>query len=64
VSIPVNLIVGALLYLGVYVTLLPAMKIITHSDLQAIEKVSQRIPLLKFIIRPLVRYEQRILRAE
>ena len=64
VSIPVNLIVGALLYLGVYVTLLPAMKIITHSDLQAIEKVSQTIPLLKLIIRPLVRYEQRILRAE
>ncbi len=57
----VMLAVGALLYLFVFVTLLPLFKVVTSDELRALSKLTAGIPLLGLLVAPLLKYEQKIL---
>jgi O-antigen/teichoic acid export membrane protein len=61
---PVNLAIGVLTYLSIYITLAPLTRIITLSELQTITTITKRIRLLAFIIKPILRYERKILHVE
>lgn len=56
-----NVAAGGLLYFLVYITLIPAAKIVEYSELQTATKVLQRIKLLTLITSPLLKYQKKIL---
>jgi len=56
-----NVVIGALLYLIAFATLIPLARIINHSELQTATQVLQRIKPLAPIVNPLLKYEKRIL---
>ncbi len=58
-----NVAIGGLLYLFTYTTLTPLTKIVTKSELQTATQITQKIPSLTFILEPLLRYQQKLLRA-
>jgi O-antigen/teichoic acid export membrane protein len=57
-----NLIVGGSLYLAIYATLIPLMRIVSHTELQTASRVLIRIKLLGLIAVPVLNYQKRILR--
>ena len=58
---PLNLIVGGVVYLFIYATLTPLVKIVTCTELQTALSVLQRIRPLGTIAGPILKYQQRIL---
>ena len=55
------LIAGAVLYLIVYVTLMPLARIIDERELRALEKMTGKIRVLNVAAKPVLRYMQKIL---
>jgi len=58
----VNLVAGGFLYLLIYATLVPLAKVVSVHELQMAEAITQKIPLLNFIARPIFQYEQKLLK--
>jgi O-antigen/teichoic acid export membrane protein len=56
-----NVIAGGLLYLFIYITLIPVTRIVNHTELQAVNRITQKIKPLTMLIQPLVKYQQKIL---
>lgn len=56
-----TLIIGGLLYFSIYTTLIPLTKILTTSELEVAIGITHRIPLLRNIAAPIVKYQQKIL---
>lgn len=57
-----TLIIGAGMYLLIFVTLMPLIRIVNDSELNALASVTGKIPVLKLIVKPLLRYQRKILR--
>ncbi|MBX5327648.1 MAG: oligosaccharide flippase family protein [Candidatus Bathyarchaeia archaeon] len=57
----VTVILGGLLYLVMYLTLIPLMGIIDQTELQTVTRVARRIKPFSPILKPVLKYEQRIL---
>lgn len=55
------LIIGAALYLVVYATLMPLMRVINERELGALEKMTTEIRILNLAAKPVLRYMQKIL---
>ena len=60
----VNVIVGGLLYFTIYVTLTPITGVVNNSELETVTEVVQKIKLLAPIIKPLLRYQEKILNRQ
>jgi O-antigen/teichoic acid export membrane protein len=58
-----NIIAGGILYLAIYATLLPLTKTVSRYELEIISQISERIRPLAPIIKPLIKYEERMLRS-
>ena len=58
----INLVAGATLYLAIYITLTPLTKIITLSELESIKKTTEKIRPLRLTTRPILNYQQKILK--
>jgi len=57
-----NVPIGGLLYLITYATLTPLAGIMTIPEIQMAKRITQKIPLLKIFAKPLLKYEENILR--
>ncbi|MCJ7431274.1 flippase [Candidatus Bathyarchaeota archaeon] len=57
-----NVPIGGLLYLITYATLTPLAGIMTIPEIQMAKRITQKIPLLKLFAKPLLKYEENILR--
>ena len=57
-----NIITGGFMYLFIYATLTPLTKIISNVELQTARRAIEKIRLLSFIAKPLLNYQQKILR--
>jgi len=57
-----NALIGGVLYLITYATLTPLAGIITIPEIQMAKRITQKIPLLKLFAKPLLKYEENILR--
>ena len=57
------LLIGGLLYLFVFVTLMPIMKIVNITEIESLAKVTGGLPLMKFIAKPLFRYQHKVSRS-
>jgi len=60
----VNVIIGGLLYLAIYVTLAPITGVVNSSELKTLAAVAQRIKFLAPIIKPLISYQEKILNRQ
>ena len=58
-----NLAIGAIIYLIVYLTLLPALKAIDEHDIENLKQIFRKIKILWPIIRLLIDYETKLLRV-
>jgi len=57
-----NIITGGFMYLFIYATLTPLTKIVSNVELQTARRAIEKIRLLSFVAKPLLKYEQKILR--
>ena len=57
----VNVIVGGLLYLFIYLSAIPVARAVNRSELERAYEIAEKSKLLSLFIKPLVRYEQAIL---
>lgn len=55
------LILGATIYLIVYLSLMPLMSVVNRTELDIIANVTKDIPILKTLVKPVLLYLQRIL---
>jgi O-antigen/teichoic acid export membrane protein len=55
------LAIGGLLYLGIFVTLMPLFKIVNDVELESLTRVTGGLPLLKSIAKILFTYQRKIL---
>ena len=60
----VNVTVGGLLYLFAYTTLAPVTKTVNNSELKTAAEIVQKIKPLAPIIKPLLRYQEKILNRQ
>lgn len=60
-SDPLMLTAGVLIYLSIYITLVPLTRIIDHKELQTIKHLVQHTRGLSPLAGPLLRYEEKIL---
>jgi len=60
----VNVLVGGMLYLAIYVTLAPTTKIVNNSELETVTEIVQKIKPLTPIIKPLIEYQKKILNRQ
>ncbi|MCW4005733.1 MAG: flippase [Candidatus Bathyarchaeota archaeon] len=58
----VVLVIGGIAYLAAFLTLMPLMRVVNKFDLQELDRITSRIPLLKYIAKPLFAYQKRLLR--
>jgi hypothetical protein len=58
-----KVIAGGLLYLFIYATLTPLTGIVSAPELQTVTRITQDIRPLTLIAKPILRYEQKILRV-
>lgn len=58
-----NVAIGGTLYLLSYATLVPLTKIVTRQELEIAAQIAQKNRLLALVAKPLLKYEQRILRT-
>lgn len=56
-----NVVAGSLLYLFVYITLMPITGIVNHVELKTATQILQKIKPLLLLIQPLINYQQKIL---
>jgi len=56
-------VIGALLYLFTYITLIPLTKTIVTSDLRTIENTTQKVRPLALLVKPLIKYQEIVLRS-
>jgi O-antigen/teichoic acid export membrane protein len=59
-----NLALGGTIYVFAYLTLMPSLNVVTHTELQKSLLATQSTPILKKILQPLVSYQQRITRLK
>jgi stage V sporulation protein B len=59
-----NVTIGGLLYVLIYVTLTPLTKIMTTSEIRTARRITQKTRLLGFVARPVLKYQQKILRIK
>jgi O-antigen/teichoic acid export membrane protein len=59
----VKVIGGGLLSLFIYITLVPLAKIVSTSELQTANRITQKIRLLAFLTKPIIAYQQKILQS-
>ena len=57
----VILILGTIVYLLVFVTLMPLVGVVNQAELKALGRVTGKISLLKLFAKPLFKYQQKIL---
>ena len=57
-----DLAIGATLYLLIYITLIPLVRIVTPPELQTASRVLQKIRLLNVIAKPFLNYQQWVLK--
>ena len=60
ISFIIILPIGALLYFFVFVTMMPIMKVVEAEEVQSLAKVSGGLPLMKFLTKPLFRYQSKL----
>jgi O-antigen/teichoic acid export membrane protein len=58
-----NITIGGLLYLFIYATLTPLTKTVNPSELEAATHIAQKIRLLALIAKPMLTYQQRLLKT-
>ena len=58
----INIAIGGLLYIFTYITLIPLTKAITATELKAIALGVQKIKILAYATKPLIKYQQKILK--
>jgi O-antigen/teichoic acid export membrane protein len=56
------LLFGGALYLLVFITLMPLLKIVNKPEINALKKVADKLPLVKLIAKPLFGYQYKLLR--
>jgi len=56
-----EIIIGSSLYLLTYITLIPITKTLTKSELQNLIEIVHRIRILKLVLIPILKYQQKIL---
>ena len=54
-------VAGATLYLTIYLTLVPMVRIIQKDELEKVERITQRIRLFQLIAKPVISYERRLI---
>jgi hypothetical protein len=59
-----SVLVGGVMYLSIYATLVPLARIVTPSELQHAAKITQNIPLLSLIVKPILKYQLKLLSRE
>ena len=59
-----RLITGLSLYLVIYITVTPILHIITKAETKSITSIVQKVPLMKIVINPLLKYQQKILKTK
>jgi O-antigen/teichoic acid export membrane protein len=52
---------GAITYLISFITLMPLMRVVNKSELQELTRITESIPVLKIIAKPLFRYQTKLL---
>ena len=57
------LIIGALMFLLIYITLIPLTRIMSLTEIQMAAQLAQRIRPLTIIAKPVLKYQEKILRA-
>jgi stage V sporulation protein B len=57
------LLIGGLMYLIIFITLMPIMGIVTEAEIESLQKVTGRLPLVKFIAKPLFGYQHKIFKS-
>jgi len=57
----INLAGGGFFYLFTYATLVPLAKVVSGPEIKMAGSIVQKIPLLNLVVRPLLRYEQKLL---
>jgi len=55
---------GVVLYLSLYLTLIPLTKTITDAELATSDLIIQKVKFISFVMKPLLKYQRRILRLE
>ncbi|MDR0798027.1 MAG: flippase [Nitrososphaerota archaeon] len=56
------LFIGGTLYLLVYITLMPLLKIVNKAEIEMLLKITERLPLITFVAKLLFGYQQKMLR--
>lgn len=59
-----SLIIGSLLYLFVYLTLIPLIRTISLGEIEQANLMLQKVPILNLITNPLMKYQQKILQSK
>jgi hypothetical protein len=57
------MILGAVTYLAIYLSIIPITGVITSAELKEIKKILEKIKLLNYLAKPIIYYEERILKA-
>jgi stage V sporulation protein B len=57
------LLVGGMLYLFVFVTLIPITKIVNFTEIEFLARITGGLPLFKFIAKPLFMYQYKVLHS-
>jgi O-antigen/teichoic acid export membrane protein len=60
---PIALVAGGILYLLIYLTIVPLARVIGYYELQKAAQITQKIKVLAPIAKPILKYEERILRS-
>lgn len=60
----VRFVIGSITYIITYLTLIPLTKTITTSDLKTIRKTTEKIKPLALLTKPLIKYEEVILKSK
>jgi len=58
----IRLISGLSLYLVIYITVAPILHIVTKTETKNITGIAQKVPLMKIVMNPLLKYQQKILK--
>lgn len=56
-SLFVNVLIGGLVYLSLYLVLLPVVGIVDKPELELVGKVAEKIPFLRYLVKPILRLE-------
>lgn len=54
---------GGLLYLFVFITLMPLMRAVNATEIETLDRVTGKLPLVKLVAKPLFSYQHKVLRS-